>query len=162
MFVTLSARTVLITSTRSKTGEVRARPSSTSGVLRDTGSLGEHAEPRGAQENTEIYAEGVRPGAEVGGLTQANLKRHDDKDSLASVVSSLSPSETTPVPGFEEMTKVPNAMVKAWRRAARKGKGKDAALRLMFGATWGDAKLEIPCGELDVSASAHSSEWEPD
>ena len=57
---------------------------------------------------------------------------------LASVVSSLPPSKTTPDPGFEEMTKVADAKVKAWRRAARKGKGKDAALGPMFGATCGD------------------------
>ena len=60
------------------------------------------------------------------------------------------------------MTKVANAKVKAWRRAARKSKGKDAALGPMFGATSGYETFEIPYGELDVSASAPSSEWEPD
>ena len=32
----------------------------------------------------------------------------------------------------------------------------------MFGASWGDETLEIPYSEWDASASAHSSEWEPD
>ena len=31
----------------------------------------------------------------------------------------------------------------------------------MFGATWGDGTFEIPYGELEMSSSAHSSEWEP-
>ena len=31
----------------------------------------------------------------------------------------------------------------------------------MFGATWGDETFEIPYGEWDALASAHSSEWEP-
>ena len=52
--------------------------------------------------------EGVRPGAEVPGLTQANLKRLEDKEpvaaALASVVSSVPPSETAPIPGFGNMT----------------------------------------------------------
>ena len=73
------------------------------------------------------------------------------------MVSSLPPSETTPVPGFEEMAKVANAKVKARRRAARKGKGKDTALGPMFGATWGDDTFEIPDGKCDASAWAHSS-----
>ena len=64
--------------------------------------------------------EGVRPSAEVPRLTQANLKRLDDKDPVAaasvSVVSPLPPSETTPVLRFEEMTKVADAKVNAWRR----------------------------------------------
>ena len=47
---------------------------------------------------------------------------------LASLVSSMPLSETSPTPGFE----VANAKVKAWRRAARKGKGKEA-LGTMFG-----------------------------
>ena len=59
------------------------------------------------------------------------------------------------------MSKVANAKVKAWRRAAGKAKGKDAALEPMLGATWGDETFEIPYGELDASASAHSSQWEP-
>ena len=77
---------------------------------------------------------------------------------LASVVSSMPPSETTPTPGIE----VADAKVKAWRRAARKGKGKDAPLGTMFGATWGEETFEIPHGEMDWSSSAQSSEWEPD
>ena len=44
------------------------------------------------------------------GVRQANLKRVEDKDPvavvLASVVFSLPASESTPVSGFEEMTKV--------------------------------------------------------
>ena len=97
-------------------------------------------------------------------ITQANLKRLEDKGpiarALASVVSSLFLPEITPNPGFEEISKVANAKVKAWRRAARKGKGKDAALGLMFGL-WGDETFEIPYGKLDASASAQSSGWEP-
>ena len=166
MSVTFNAKTVPIISTRSKTSDVRIGPSSTSGVPCDTGPLGEHAEPRGAEESTEIYTEEVRPGAEAPGLTPANLKRLEDKDpvaaALASVVSSLPPSETTPIRGLEEMTKVSNAKVKAWRRAARKEKGKEAGLGPMFGATWGDETLKIAYGKLNASASAHSSEWQPD
>ena len=40
-----------------------------------------------------------------------------------------------------------NANVKAWGRAARKEKGKDAALGPMFGATWGNGTFEV-CNEL--------------
>ena len=71
---------------------------------------------------------------------------------LASVVSSMPPSETTPTPGIE----VANAKAKAWRRAARKGKQKDAPLGTMFGATWGEETVEMPHGEMDWSASAQS------
>ena len=39
---------------------------------------------------------------------------------------------------------------------------KDAPLRTMFGATWGEERFKIPHGEMDWSASAKSSEWEPD
>ena len=57
-----------------------------------------------------------------------NLRPLEGKDpvaaALASIVSSLPPSETTPTPGFQ----VANAKVKAWRRAASKEKGKDAPL----------------------------------
>ena len=99
-------------------------------------------------------------------LKPANLKRLEDKDpvaaAFASVVSSLPPSETKPIRGLGGMTKVANAKVKAWRRAARKGKGKEAGLGPMFGATWGDKTFEIAYGKLDASASAHSSEWQPD
>ena len=77
---------------------------------------------------------------------------------LVSVVSSMPPSETTPTPG----TEAANAKVKAWRRAARKGKGKVAPLGTMFGATWEEETFEIPHGELDWSSSAQSSDWEPD
>ena len=77
---------------------------------------------------------------------------------LASIVSSIPPSETKPTLGIE----VANAKVKAWRRAARKGKGKDAPLGTMFGATWGEETFEIPHGKMDWLASAQSSEWEPD
>ena len=77
---------------------------------------------------------------------------------LASIVSSMPTSETTPTPGIE----VANAKVKSWRAAARKGKGKDAPLGTMFGATGGEETFEIPHGEMDWSASAQSSEWEPD
>ena len=76
---------------------------------------------------------------------------------LASNVSSMPPSETTPTPGIE----VANAKVKAWITAARKGKGKDAHLGTIFGATWGEETFEITHGEKDWSASAQSSEWEP-
>ena len=115
MSVTLSAKTVPITSTRSKTNDVRARPSSTRGVPRDTGPLGEHAESRGAEEITDIYTQGVSPSAsaEAPGLTQANLRRLEGKDpvvaALASTVSSMLPSETTPTPRIQ----VANAKVKA-------------------------------------------------
>ena len=67
----------------------------------------------------------------------------------------------SPNPEFEELAKFTNAKVKAWRRAARKGKGKDAALGPMFRATWGKDTFEIPYGEYDAWAWAHSSEWEP-
>ena len=77
---------------------------------------------------------------------------------LASVVSSMPPSKTTPTPRIE----VANAKVKAWKRAARKGKGKDAPLGTMFGATSGEETFEIPHGEMDWSSLAQSSESEPD
>ena len=58
------------------------------------------------------------------GLTRVNLRRLEGKDpvaaALASIVSSLPPSETTPIPGAE----VADTKVKAWRRAAMKEKGK--------------------------------------
>ena len=75
---------------------------------------------------------------------------------LASVVSSVPPSKTTPTPG----TEVANVKAKAPRRALRKGKGKDAPLGTMFGATWGEETFEIPHAERDWSSSAQSSEWE--
>ena len=164
MSVTLSSKTVPITSTRSKTDVVRVRPSSTSGVPVDTGSLGELAVPRGAEEIKEIYTEGARPSAstEAPGLTRTNLRRLKGKDpaaaALASVVSSMPPSETSPTPGIE----VANAKVKAWRRAARKVKGKEAPLGTMFAAMWAEETFEIPHGERNWSSSAQSSEWEPD
>ena len=99
-------------------------------------------------------------------LTQANPQRLEDKDpvaaALGSVVSSLPPSEASPTPEFEEMPKVANTKVKAWRRAARKGKGKETAMVApRFGTTWGE-ESEIPYGECTASALAHSSEWGPD
>ena len=146
MSVTLSAKTVPITSSRSRTDDVRERPSSTSGVPVDTRPLGDLAVTRGAEEITQIYTERVRRSAsdEAPGLTRANLRRLEGKDpmaaALASVVSSMPPSETTPTPAIE----VANAKVKAWRRAARKGNGKDAPLGTMFGATWGEQTFKIP------------------
>ena len=96
------------------------------------------------------------------GSTHANHRRLEDKDpvaaALASVMSSLSPSETTPIPGVA----VADAKVKAWGRAAMKGIGKDAALGPMFGATWGDELFKIAYGDMHWPASAQSSEWEPD
>ena len=69
------------------------------------------------------------------GLTRANLRhlkgKHPVAAALASIESSWPPFQTTPIPGVE----VANAMVKAPRKAAIKGKGKDAALGTMFGAT---------------------------
>ena len=162
--VTLSAKTVPITGTRSKTDDVRARPASTSGVPFDTGPLGEVAVTRGADVITEIYTEGVRPSAsaEAPGLAWANLRCLEGKNpvaaALASDVSPMPPSETMPTPGIE----VANAKVKACRGAARKRKGKDAPLRTMFVATWGQETSEIPQGEMDWSSSAQSSEWESD
>ena len=164
MSVSLSAKTVPVTSTRSKTDAVRVRPSSTSGVPVDTGPLGELAVTRGAEEIKEIYTEGACPSAsaEAPGLTRANLRCLEGKDAvaaaLASVVSSMPPSETAPTAGIE----VANAKVKAWRKAARKGKGREAPLGTIFGATWGEEMCEIPHGEVDWSSSAQSSEWEPD
>ena len=81
-------------------------------------------------------------------FTQANLQRLEGKDpvatALASVVSSLPPSEASPTPDFEEMAKVANTKVKTSRRAARKGKGKETAMvASMLGTTWGE-ESEIP------------------
>ena len=154
MSVTLSAKTMPVTSTRSKTDVVRVRPSSTSGVPVDTGPLGEIAVTRGAEEIKEIYREEARPSAsdEAPRLARRNLRRLQGKDpvaaALASVVSSMPPSETSPTPGIE----VANTKAKAWRRAARTGKGKEAPLE----------NIEIPHGEMDWSSSAESSEWEAD
>ena len=69
---------------------------------------------------------------------------------LASVVSSMPPSETSPTPGIE----VANTKVKASREAARKGKGKEAPLGMIFGATWAEETFEIPHGEMDWSSLA--------
>ena len=77
---------------------------------------------------------------------------------LASTVSLMPPSETTPTPGIE----VANAKDKAWRRSAGEKKSKDAPLGTMLGATLGEKTFGIPHGEMDWSASAQSSEWEPD
>ena len=66
-----------------KDGAVRAGPSSTSGAPRDTSPVGEHAESRGWEENTELFTAGICFGAEVLGLTQAHLKRPEDKDPAA-------------------------------------------------------------------------------
>ena len=115
----------------------------------------------GRKRIKKFVPKGGRPSAEVPGLTRANLRRLKGKDpvaaTLASIVSSLPASATTPTPGVE----VANAKVKAWRRAARKGKGKNAALGTIFGATWGKETFEIPHGEMDWSSSAQSSECEP-
>ena len=96
------------------------------------------------------------------GLTRANLRRLEGKvpaaAALASVVSSMPPSETTPTQGIE----VANAKVKDWRRAERKGKGEHVPLETMFGATWGEGRFQIPWGEIDWSLLAESSEWQPD
>ena len=60
------------------------------------------------------------------------------------------------------MAQVASTKVKAWRRAARKGKGRETAMMApMFGTTW-EEEVEIPYGDSAASASAHSSEWEPD
>ena len=164
MSVTLSAKTVPIRSTRSRTDVLRVRPSSTSGLPVDTGPLEELAVTRGAEEIKEIYTEGARPSAraEAPGLTQANPRCLEGRDPvaavLASVVSSMPPSETSATPGIE----VANAKVKAWRRGARRGKGTEAPLGTIFRATWGKETFEIPQGEMDWSLSAQSSEWEPD
>ena len=99
------------------------------------------------------------------GLTQANLERLKGKDpvaaALASVVSSLPQSETPPTLEFKEIAKVANTKVKAWRRAARKGKGNETAMMApMVGTTLGE-EFEIPYGKCAAPAWAHSSEWEP-
>ena len=90
------------------------------------------------------------------GFTRANLRRLEGKDpvaaTLASIVSSLPASKTTPTPGVE----VANARVKACRRAARKDLSK------MFGATWGEETFGILYCEMDWPASTGSSEWELD
>ena len=77
---------------------------------------------------------------------------------LASVVSSMPLSETSATPGIE----VANAKVKAWTRAARNGKGKEAPLGTIFGSTWAGETFEIPHGEMYWLSSARSSELEPD
>ena len=102
------------------------RPSSTSGVPVDTGPLGELAVTRGAEKITTIYTEGVRPRAsvEAPGLTRAILRCLEGKDpvaaALASIVSWMPPSETSPSRGIE----VANAKVKAWRKAEGKERGR--------------------------------------
>ena len=130
-----------------------------SNVPRDTGRLGGNEESREAKAITEISTEGVCPSAsaEVSCLTRANLRRLEGKNPVAAIVSSMPPSEATPTAGV----KVANAKVKARRRGARKGKGKDAPLRTMFRDTPGEETFEIPHGEMDWSALAQSSEWEP-
>ena len=111
----------------------------------------------------EIYIEGARPSAsaDAPGLTRANLRHLEGEDpvaaALASVVSSMPPSETSPTPGIE----VANAKVKAWRGGVLTGKENEAPLGTMFRATWAEEMFEIPHGEMDWSSSAQSSEWEP-
>ena len=94
------------------------------------------------------------------GLTRAHLRRLEGKDpvaaALASIVSSLPPSETTPTPGVE----VGKPKVKAWRRAARKGKRKNAAFGTMFGAASGEEMLEIPHVKMDWSALTQLRNYE--
>ena len=72
-------------------------------IPRAPGSRGEHR----AREAEEKNIGGALSGAEVPGLTQTNLKCREDKDpvraALASVVSSLPPSENAPIPAFKEM-----------------------------------------------------------
>ena len=93
---------------------------------------------------------------------RANVRRLESNDpvaaALASVVSSTPPSDMSPTQGIE----VGNAKVKAWKTAARKGKGKEPPLGTMFGATWAEGTFEIPHGEMDWSSWAQSSEPEPD
>ena len=110
-----------------------------------------------------MYTVGVRPSAsiEAPGLTLADLRRHEGKDpvtaALASILMLMPRSESSPTPGIEVAT----AEVRAWMRAAGKGKGQDAPLGSMLGATLGEDTFEIPHGEMDWSAPSKSSEWEP-
>ena len=60
------------------------------------------------------------------------------------MVSSLPLCEASPTPEFEEMAKVANTKVKAWRRAARKGKGKETAMMAPLFRTTSEEELEIP------------------
>ena len=70
----------------------------------------------------------------------------------ASIVSSTPSSKSAPTPGME----VDNAKVKARSRAARKEKGKDAPLEMMFGATWGKETFEIPHSVIGVNHQSGS------
>ena len=55
-----------------------------------------------------------------------------------------------------------NAKVKAWRKAPRKGKEKEASMGAVFGTTGEDDPFEIPYGKCVASASPRSLQWEPD
>ena len=112
----------------------------------------------------------IREVPEVPVLMHENLRSLEGRDLMAaallSVVSSLSPSEAAPVPASKAAKEsqgamVANAKVKAWRRAGRKEKERDAAEAYpMFGNTWGE-RFEVPYGEISTSASNDFSEWEP-
>ena len=85
-------------------------------IPRARGPRGEHR-ARGTEESNENNIEGARRDAEVPGLAQAKLKRLEGREpvaaTLASLVSSLLLSRTSPIPAFEEMAKVVDAKVKA-------------------------------------------------
>ena len=85
MCVTLSAKAEAITNTTPKTWDVRTGPSRGSPL--DSGPLGEHTQPRGAEQNKRNITEGARPDAKDHGLTQANLKRLEDRDPLAAILA---------------------------------------------------------------------------
>ena len=124
-------------------------------VPQSSGSPGEQRE-KGAREN--IGEKGARQDREVPVLTQENLRSLEGRDPMAavllSVVPSLPPSETAPIPAFE---KVANAKVRAWRKAGRKEKDTSAAP--MFGTTLGEG-FEVPYGEIDASELVNSSDCE--
>ena len=102
----------------------------------------------------------------VPGLMQANFKRLEHKDpvaaALASVWSSLPLSETTPIPGFEKITNVANATVKAWRSAETERRRERCGFGADVPSYLGQRDFRGPYGKWDASAWAHFLEWEPD
>ena len=116
MSVTFSAKTKPIT-TRPRAGDVRIGPSSTSGIPRDCGPLGEHTEPRGAKR---YISPDIPTALEGSALTVENLERLGSRDplvaALASVVArstpSLTPSATRPDSANKKLART---KVKEWR-----------------------------------------------
>ena len=91
MSVTFSAKTEPIT-TRPRAGDVRTGPSSTSGIPRDSGPLGEHKKPRGARS---YIPRDILTAPEGSALAVENLESLESRDPLAAALASVVARSTT-------------------------------------------------------------------